>query len=239
MRNIELKLSGLSLEELRLVEAALSGQIGLDDIRVEPLGPTQPDLKSVDKAEKEILREADEGPTPTEAFDDVELTDEEQKEMHEETTAQADPGEVFSEPVQHIGAAVGEELDPDGQPWDERIHASSKARLAKGNTWKLKRGIDATLVEQVRVEHRNRLASTPAATPADTPADTPAALSYETIAARVTNGVSLPEGAPGRLDPLKVGPALAAIGLTAGLPELQNRPDLFEAANAAIDGLLV
>ena len=37
----------------------------------------------------------------------------------------------------------GIELDAEGIPWDVRIHASSKQKLVKGNTWKLKRGVEA------------------------------------------------------------------------------------------------
>jgi hypothetical protein len=44
------------------------------------------------------------------------------------------------------------ELDADGYPWDERIHASSKAKVAAG-TWKLKRNIDPGFVKEVRDEY--------------------------------------------------------------------------------------
>jgi len=38
-------------------------------------------------------------------------------------------------------------------PWDARIHASSKAKLSKApNGWKMKRGVNAGLVEQVEAE---------------------------------------------------------------------------------------
>ena len=43
-------------------------------------------------------------------------------------------------------------LDGDGIPWDVRIHGASKAKLARGNTWKLKRGVDKTLVTTVIAE---------------------------------------------------------------------------------------
>lgn len=54
-----------------------------------------------------------------------------------------------------ITASVSDvELDSEGLPWDGRIHSSSKAKLAKDNTWKLKRGLDVALVEQVKGELR-------------------------------------------------------------------------------------
>jgi len=54
------------------------------------------------------------------------------------------------------------ELDAEGLPWDARIHGSKKTKLARGNTWKLKRGIDPAEVETVIAELR--LAIAPVAT---------------------------------------------------------------------------
>ena len=46
-------------------------------------------------------------------------------------------------------------LDGRGYPWDARIHSESKALLAKApNGWKLRRGVDPALVEQVEAELR-------------------------------------------------------------------------------------
>ena len=42
------------------------------------------------------------------------------------------------------------ELDAKGNPWDERIHASSKAKVVDG-TWKYKRNVDKALIEQVEL----------------------------------------------------------------------------------------
>ena len=61
----------------------------------------------------------------------------------------------------------------DGFPWDERIHAGTKAKLKDG-TWRQKRGVDPALVEQVKAE----LAGA-AALPASAP-------SYEDFLNRVT-----------------------------------------------------
>lgn len=41
------------------------------------------------------------------------------------------------------------ELDSEGQPWDERIHSSSRTKIANG-TWKLKRGVSDELVAEVK-----------------------------------------------------------------------------------------
>lgn len=52
------------------------------------------------------------------------------------------------------GIAGTQELDSAGLPWDARIHSSSKEKLVKDSTWKLKRGVDQNLVAQVQAEHR-------------------------------------------------------------------------------------
>lgn len=54
--------------------------------------------------------------------------------------------------------AVGE-FDTNGLPWDGRIHAGSKARLANG-AWRYKRGVDKDVVEAVEAELKGLL-STP------------------------------------------------------------------------------
>lgn len=51
-------------------------------------------------------------------------------------------------------AGAGEVLDSEGFPWDGRIHGSGKTFLAKGGAWKLARGVDKALVEQVKAEYR-------------------------------------------------------------------------------------
>lgn len=45
--------------------------------------------------------------------------------------------------------------DSTGLPWDERIHASSKALNADG-TWRTKRGVDKALVAEVEAELRQK-----------------------------------------------------------------------------------
>ena len=51
-------------------------------------------------------------------------------------------------PAAPAAPAANVELDSAGNPWDERIHASSKARISDG-TWRLKRGVDKNLVAQI------------------------------------------------------------------------------------------
>ncbi len=49
------------------------------------------------------------------------------------------------------------EFDSRGLPWDERIHASTKAKIANGE-WRGKRGVDETLCASVEAELRALLA---------------------------------------------------------------------------------
>lgn len=77
-----------------------------------------------------------------------------------------------------LGAgAASVELDKNGLPWDERIHAGTKTKL-KGGEWKAKKNVEAALVVQVEAELRARMAATPAAVPAvpAAPAVDPAAV---------------------------------------------------------------
>ena len=58
------------------------------------------------------------------------------------------------------------ELDADGLPWDDRIHAGSQTKLAKTGQWKKKRGVEDEPVRQVEAELRLLMAvPSPAATP--------------------------------------------------------------------------
>jgi len=63
-----------------------------------------------------------------------------------------DTAQVFGsgspDPIQ-VGAT--QELDSAGLPWDARIHASSRAKIADG-TWRMKRGVDDATVAAVTAE---------------------------------------------------------------------------------------
>lgn len=55
----------------------------------------------------------------------------------------------------------GVDLDKTGLPWDGRIHAESKAKIADG-TWRKKRGVDPALVATVETELRQVMGAAPA-----------------------------------------------------------------------------
>lgn len=54
------------------------------------------------------------------------------------------------------------ELDKNGIPWDERIHAGTKRKNADG-TWSLKKGVDKELATQIIAEYQSAAPSAPAA----------------------------------------------------------------------------
>lgn len=90
-------------------------------------------------------------------------------------------------------APVGE-VDAEGLPWDERIHASSKAKNANG-TWRGRRNISDDTVAAVRLELRNRVATRTVAAPVVAPP--PAAPAAPVVAtAPVTAPVQVAPPAP-------------------------------------------
>ena len=74
----------------------------------------------------------------------------------------------------------GVELDKNGIPWDERIHAGTKRKNADG-TWSLKKGVDKELAAQIIAEYQSATPvapskpSAPAAPSAPTPPSPPSA----------------------------------------------------------------
>ena len=148
------------------------------------------------------------------------------------------------------------EVDSEGLLWDARIHATSKTRLAKGDTWKLKRGVDPALVEEVKAELRAANASAVAEAfvapevpaemaepsvpsvmteteapeaPATPAAEAEAPVTFETICNKVTDRANSQLLKQGELSAI-----LAPFGV-ASLPDLNNYPDLFEQVSAELD----
>ena len=56
-------------------------------------------------------------------------------------------------------SAAGVDLDAKGFPWDSRIHAESKAKIADG-TWRKKRNLDPTVLANVEAELRQVMGAT-------------------------------------------------------------------------------
>lgn len=148
-------------------------------------------------------------------------------------------------------SAAGVDLDTKGMPWDNRIHAESKGKIADG-TWRSKRNLDPTVKAQVEAELRKVMGAPVAAPLAPAP-----------VAATVTapSMPAAPSAAPGEVSADArqqfvglVGRASAAIqgqkvtqaevnqccadaGVPA-LPLLANRLDLVAQVAAHIDALI-
>ena len=72
-----------------------------------------------------------------------------------------------------LGAgAASVELDKNGLPWDERIHAGTKTKLKSGE-WKAKKQVDSALVAQVEAELRARMTAGNVASPVAPTVPTP------------------------------------------------------------------
>lgn len=86
--------------------------------------------------------------------------------VQEETPEPAGPSTtaVDNQHASEQRAADGPELDADGLPWDERIHASTKTKKQDGK-WKAKRGVNAETVKQVEAELRSIMSAQPADEP--------------------------------------------------------------------------
>lgn len=85
-------------------------------------------------------------------------------------------------------SSAGVELDSKGLPWDGRIHAESKGKIADG-TWRKKRQIDPALVAQVEAELRQVMGAAPAPLAQGVaPAPTPVSVAASTIAPSVPTG---------------------------------------------------
>jgi hypothetical protein len=105
-----------------------------------------------------------------------------------------------AQPAASAGAAPGAaETDSAGDVWDVRIHSAGKSKIAAG-TWKLKKGVDKSVVEQITAQNRQLLATPlPSAAPALTVV-------------------------PGGL------PALPAAGAVAAMPALPDLPPVAQVA---------
>ena len=73
----------------------------------------------------------------------------------------------------------GVELDKNGIPWDERIHAGTKRKNADG-TWSLKKGVDKDLAAQIIAEYQAAAPAAPSAPAAPAKPGVPAAPSVST-----------------------------------------------------------
>lgn len=66
--------------------------------------------------------------------------------------------------VPPVPQAAGIDVDSKGSPWDGRIHASTRAKVADG-TWRMKRGADESLISSVQAEIAQTMGIPPAPKP--------------------------------------------------------------------------
>ena len=138
------------------------------------------------------------------------------------------------------------EVDKNGLPWDERIHASSRAKIADGS-WRMKRGVQSHVVEAVEAELRAQMGfvgqsgstvtfdvapangasvplppSAPAPAPAPLPPGPPA-LTFGIVASRIGKAVTA-----GTLTGNVLSVKLAELGFPDGLHTVNSRPDMWQ-----------
>jgi hypothetical protein len=123
-------------------------------------------------------------------------------------------------------------LDAQGLPWDQRIHASTKAKNADG-TWRQKRGVDAALVEQVTASLRSLVAipAVPAPVP---PAGARVAVPGITYVELMHKAIDWTSSVPQKISMPQIFEVIKPMGLNM-LPDLQHRPDMVQAVHDAIE----
>ena len=155
-----------------------------------------------------------------------------------------------------------EVLDAHGFPWDDRIHASSKARNADG-TWRQRRNLDPAIRETVEEELKDKgfgktvpapvpaapvptppapvvetAVPTPPAPVAETAVPTPPAPVVETALPTITfpELMSRVTGAvsAGKLSMSEIPGILLGLGVNGGLPGLVATPEMIPLVAAAL-----
>lgn len=130
-------------------------------------------------------------------------------------------------PAAATRAPAAAAVDAKGLPWDERIHASSRAKIADGS-WRMKRGVQSHVVEAVEAELRAQMGligqsgSTVAPAPAPLPPGPPA-LTFGIVASRIGKAVTA-----GTLSGNVLSVKLAELGFPDGLHTVNARPDMWQ-----------
>jgi hypothetical protein len=135
------------------------------------------------------------------------------------------PSSAGTSPAANTAAAVAgvvsAEVDAAGLPWDERIHQKGKSKK-KDLTWKLKKGIDPTVVVAVTAELAARRAASPAPTAGSLPL-TSTSTGSNTVPVppvpngAVTSGVPAPNGV-GSSVPVPPAPPVGSVGASDATP---------------------
>jgi len=149
------------------------------------------------------------------------------------TASDSAPAVPAAVPVPPAGAdaAPTNALDKAGLPWDERIHASTKAKNADG-TWRQKRGVDPATVEQVTASLR-ALVAIPAVPAPVPPAGASVAVPTISYPELMTKAIEWTSAVPQKISMPQIFEVLQTLGLRM-LPDLQHRPDLVQPVHDAI-----
>lgn len=168
--------------------------------------------------------------------------------------AAVSPATNVTNVVNVAAAAPAGDLDKNGFPWDERIHASTKAKNADG-TWRYRKGVDDATKRKVEGQLKGTMQATNApVTPATTAATPTLALpganlpgvpslpavntenpAYTNFVKFIAEHTQSPTNPTGRLSDEWVKQALTAFGVAEGsIQNLAHRPDLIPQIEAAI-----
>ena len=107
------------------------------------------------------------------------------------------------------------ELDADGIPWDTRIHADSKAKIADG-TWRKRRKLDPEYLASVMAELKA------CSNPEPTVGDTPTTVNHSELLQKMVD-----DFASGALNIFTVSNTLLELGLS-NLKEAEGNPELIQ-----------
>jgi len=151
----------------------------------------------------------------------------------------ADTAEAMGDRIDEVAAAGNQgaapsELDKDKRPWDARIDSGKKTKTADGR-WKLRRGVDKTLVKQVLDEYTASTPKAPVASPPPPPPTEPIVEELKTFAdLRNLCTMNL-----NKIQPQDVAEACKTAGSTAGmLPALEGEaPETITAVYKELDRL--
>lgn len=126
---------------LQALTAALATSGNVLPLPAPSMQPAAPFTAAVAPVPTAPVESTDGAPAPTTAF--------------AQPAATSLPSAAPAAPPTAPPAASGER-DSKGMPWDGRIHASSKAKVADG-TWRYKRGVDDTVIAPIEAEIRAAL----------------------------------------------------------------------------------
>lgn len=130
-----------------------------------------------------------------------------------------------------------EELDSKGLPWDARIHAQNRARVADGS-WRKGRGVDAAVIAAVEAELRARVGqAAPAPIAPPPPPAAPLTGDFEADLRRATAAPLPPPPPAAVVAPLPSFSEVIVAITTAGLTEAEYLPSLQAIGAASVADL--